>query len=270
MVPVDRVIPRTFGLVVDNRLVAVAMLGLSLGVVAAFWAVYWLGTPGGDARVYYEADLSSYASSRIGTHSLMYPPPFVFWTAPLRLLPFEVFFGIILAAEMVSLVYMLGPQWAALALLVPLPRLHSELGAANLNLVVGALVVLALTRPSMWGPLALTKVTPAIGGLWHLFRGDWRAVGVAVGTTALLILPTLVWSQAWLDWASIMVESFGVARERTAVPMVARLPIAVGMLWWAARHDSAWMVPIAVVVALPVTWEGTLIALGAVRLARRR
>ena len=51
------------------------------------------------------------------------------------------------------------------------------------------------------------------------------------------------------------------------VPLVIRFPLAVVLLWWAARTDRPWLVPIACMAALPVIWfNGLSMLLGAAAL----
>ena len=233
--------------------------------VLACAAVYLgLTAHGNDARVYWEAAIAPgmYDGSTITASALMYSPAFVFWTEPLRWLPWPVFHLLIVVLEVLALAWLVGPLWGALLLLVPV--VYFELASANLNLIAGALLVLALSRPALWSALALTKVTPAVGGLWHLFRGEWRAVGIALGVTALLIAPTLLWPWAWGEWFGQLIASSG-ERSFWPVPFAVRAVIAVGVVWYAARNDRVWLVPLAAAMAIGSTVEGLLIGLGAVR-----
>ena len=245
-------------------------VGLSTGLwslvawtVLACAAVYLgLTAHGDDARVYWEASNAAgmYDASTITASTLMYSPAFVFWTEPLRWLPWPVFHLLIVVLEVLALAWLVGPLWGAVLLLVPV--VYFELASANLNLIAGALLVLALSRPALWSPLTLTKVTPAVGGLWHLFRGEWRAVGIAVGVTALLVAPTLLWP--WGEWFAQLVASSG-ERSFWPIPFAVRAVVAICVVWYAARSDRPWLVPLAAALAIGSTVEGLLIGLGAIR-----
>jgi len=48
------------------------------------------------------------------------------------------------------------------------------------------------------------------------------------------------------------------------VPLVVRLPAAIGLLIWAARTDRAWLLPVAILLGLPAIRVGSLALLLAV------
>ena len=53
------------------------------------------------------------------------------------------------------------------------------------------------------------------------------------------------------------------------MPLFIRLPLAVVVLWWAARTDRPWLVPAACLLALPVIWfNGLSMLLGCGALLR--
>jgi hypothetical protein len=55
------------------------------------------------------------------------------------------------------------------------------------------------------------------------------------------------------------------------IPLFVRLPLAVVVLWWAARTKRVWLVPCACLLALPVIWfNGLSLLLGAAALLEAR
>ena len=94
-----------------------------------------------------------------------------------------------------------------------------------------------LTSPIAWAGLALTKVTPGVGALWHGFRGRWPELGLALSITLVGAGLSFVAAPAlWGDWLSIVLgESPGRARTNLgpgpAVPPPAagdRAPVVGG------------------------------------------
>jgi hypothetical protein len=133
----------------------------------------------------------------------------------------------------------------------------ADIWAGNINLLLAYGAVMALTWPAVWAGLALTKVTPAVGALWHGFRGHWPEFGLAAAVTiagagaSFVADPTL-----WGDWLAIVFSESPNGPYATAfpVPLAIRLPLAIGLLWISARSDRSWLVPIACMAALPVIW----------------
>jgi hypothetical protein len=230
-----------------------------------------------DSRAYYDALRSPdpYAGAAVGAiGSFVYPPPFLQVLAPAGELPWPAFVFVwtaLLASAAMAM--LLRVPWTHRALLPPLVVLAgADIWSGNLNLLIAYAAVQGLTAPAAWALPALTKVTPGIGMLWLAFRGRWRAFGGAllvpfvVATASYLAAPNL-----WSDWLSVMrgENLAGAYAWSIPVPLLVRLPLALLILWWAARTDRAWMVLIACLVALPVIWfNGLSLLLGAAALAK--
>lgn len=214
-----------------------------------------------------------YAGARVGSiGSFLYPPPFLQLLAPLGRLPWPIFaFG--WAATLMA---------TAIALLRRVPhRFHwllpvlvwiaaADVWAGNINLLLAYAVVAAIEHPVAWPVVGLSKVTPAIGLLWHPFRREWRATAIAIGLTAGLGL--LSWVAApnlWRDWTSKVVFGAPVDgyEQSVPVPLVARVLVAAGVVWWGARAGRPALVPLACALALPVIWlNGLALGIGAASL----
>jgi hypothetical protein len=215
-----------------------------------------------DTRAYYDALVSPdpYAGAAVGDiGSFLYPPPFLQVLAPFGLLPWPVFlFGwttLLTAAAVTLLLRVPRPYRVAWPILVLLAG--ADVWAGNINLLLAVGAVIGMTWPAAWAGLALTKVTPGVGALWLGFRGRWPEFALAVIVTAaaaalsFVIAPTL-----WGDWLAIIFNEVPPPPYATSfpVPLVIRLPVAVALLWVAARTDRPWLVPVACMVALPVIW----------------
>lgn len=232
-----------------------------------------------DSRAYWDALNSPdpYAGAAVGViGSYLYPPPFLQVLGPAGQLPWPVFlFGWmgLLAAATVAMLRRVPRSyrglWPVLVILA-----GADLWAGNINLLLAAAIVIGLTRPAAWAVVALTKVTPGVGVLWHAFRGRWREAAVAVAATAAIGAVSVAGApQLWAEWLAVVVgenPASGYAAS-VPVPLVVRLPLAVGVLWWAARTERAWAVPLACLMALPVIWfNGLSLLLGSAALLEPR
>ena len=150
----------------------------------------------------------------------------------------------------------------------------ADIWAGNINLLLAYAVVIALEQPVAWPIIGLTKVTPAIGLLWHTFRREWRATWVAVGLMAALA--SLSWVAApnlWREWTSQVVFGAPVDgyEQSVPIPLALRLGVAVGLVWFGARIGRPALVPLACAVALPVIWlNGLALGIGAASLIDAR
>src|SRR5439155_12080818 len=113
-----------------------------------------------------------------------------------------------------------------------------------------------------WAFIILTKVSPGIGVLWFVARREWRKAAIALGVTAALALASFLLAPAlWREYVSAMVDNFAfvpVGGYPFPWPQWLRMPIAAVLVIWAARTDRPWVVPIAVVLALPLIWWHSL------------
>ena len=128
------------------------------------------------------------------------------------------------------------------------------------------MAVIALRRPNAWAFGAFTKVTPAMGLLWPLVRGQVREVIRIATLMAVLAALSFAISPAWWSgWVAVLQRSLSVADPWVLpVPLVVRLPAAIGLLIWAARTDRAWLLPVAILLGLPAIRVGSLALLLAV------
>ena len=234
---------------------------LSIAVVIAGWG------QGGDGRVYHDVPWPpDYSRSSIFTATYNYSPAFAFWVQPLRALPWEAFYFVILAGSIASLAYLVTPWIAVLLIIAQAPLVYRELLEGNLNLIAGALVVLGLRHGWAWAPMLLTKVTPGVGLVWFAVRREWRMLVIAAGATLVVALPALVLAPgAWVEWVGSLIGNIG---QSDTMPLLIRGPLAVALVVWGARTDRPWTVALAVAMSFPANFLGWVVALGAIRLYR--
>lgn len=231
---------------------------------------YWLA--GGSDHPYATTIASGFDDS-VNLYKYRYPPPLAQLFAPLHLLPLPLVAGLWVAL-LFAVFLILAGRWSPLLLLFP-PTL-AELYLGNVNLLIALAIVLGFRWPATWAVVVLTKATPGIGLLWFAFRREWRALAIALGATALVAAASFALApHLWFEFRDALAVQAGAALEvpplaiQVALPI--RLAIAVPVLWFAARADRAWLVPVAATIAAPAIWGNVLVILiAAVALAEGR
>lgn len=220
--------------------------------------------PGLDTYHYWAADLDNlYVSAQIGSQiqgAYLYSPAFAQAFAPLRLLPLEVVYAL-------WLVLCLGLlAWMRVLWFVALLPVTAELYFGNVHVLYAAVIVAGFSLPGLWALPWLTKVTPGIGSLWFAFRGEWRQLALALGTTALIVAVSFVLApDLWFAWVDSLFANVGrpTGMRADAIPLWARLVAATVVLAWGARTDRRWTVPVAVFLSAPALWPGSVAVLAA-------
>jgi hypothetical protein len=142
---------------------------------------------------------------------------------------------------------------------IAIPLMLTELAMGNVHILMAAAVVLGLTRSASWWsfPLLL-KVTPGLGFAWFAVRREWRNLAIALSATGAIVAVSLAIVPAfWPEWIAFLVRNIGSQPPDgswLAVPLVVRLPISLVLIGVAARTDRPWIVPLAVLLALPIVW----------------
>jgi len=163
-----------------------------------------------------------------------------------------------------ALVLMAGP--ASLPVLALGPTI-AEVRLANINILIGAAVVLGLRWPAAWAFVLLTKVTPGVGLVWFAMRREWRSLGISLAVTAIVAAVSFVISPgAWIDWFRMLASTreLGAAWVVLPLPLALRIIAAAGLVAWGARGNHRWTVPVAAFIALPAPYETALPMLVAV------
>ncbi len=222
-----------------------------LGIGAAAITFVSLTQSGGnpvDAYCYWRIDPAD--PYTLGESQFAYTPVAAQALTPFLNLPFAVFVAVIRLIDLVALVALAGPA-TLIALL--LPPVAAEINAANINFPMGLAIVAALRWPALFAVPLLTKVTPGVGVLWFAVRREWRAFGIAAGTTAgLAAVSFLANPSLWVQYVEFLAnDTPHVAGWPFPYPLWLRLPLAIVLVIWGARTNRRWVVPAAALLALP-------------------
>jgi hypothetical protein len=238
-------------------LVVVAFSGRSLGYDAySYWSIDF-------------SDLYGRAMSNNFTlGAFRYGPPIAFLFGPLGALPWWLFLWL-WAALMVGIAVWLGGRWALV--LFALPPVALELYHGNVHLLIAAAVALGFRYPWTWAFVVLTKITPGIGLIWFAARREWRALAIALTATAVVSLAAAVVApNYWREWLDSILSNLNEPQHYSVPPPApVRLPLAALLVFWGARTDRPWTVPVAATLGLPIIWpHGLCVALGAIPFLR--
>jgi hypothetical protein len=259
--PLDRAMWRPRA--VRDGLIIAGWLATGFALIVVTSVVHSFGY---DAFAYWSIDLNDlYArglQSNFTLGAFRYAPPsaLLFW--PLGTLPWWLFLWL-WEALLLALVAWLGGRWS-LALLA-LPAVALELYHGNIHLLIAAAVVLGMRYPAAWSFVLLSKVTPGVGLLWFAVRREWRALGIALGATAVIALFTLlVLPEQWREWVNLLTTNVNASQWGSIPPPAwIRLPLAALVVVWGARTDRPWTVAVAATLGLPILWPHGLTVLAA-------
>ncbi|MGH2445172.1 MAG: glycosyltransferase family 87 protein [Candidatus Limnocylindria bacterium] len=229
-----------------------------IGAVWCFLIVYGIvgygscantGTVPCDAFSYWAVDATPYAWET--NLEYRYSPAFLWAIAPISWLPFEIFLAIWTAAHVAAL------AWLRAGWFLVLPGLNDDVLRGNISTFIALAAVLAIQRSAAWWtPVLLTKITPAVGLVWHAVRREWSSLAAAAGVlTAILILgfafqPTLWW--AWLASVAGADRTYEIGHPLGPLPL--RVGLAAVVTAYGAWTSRAWLVPVAMFLAVPGLW----------------
>ncbi len=194
----------------------------------------------------------------------LYSPAFAQLIRPLTILPWPIFVTIWTSFNLAIVWWLLG-RWSLPAMLfLPIPF---EIVSGNVHLMYAAAIVLGFRASFTWALPILTKVTPGIGLAWFAVRREWRQLGIALGVTALIVAVSFALDPSlWRQWFDIIAASSSTPATLgwyLPVSLIVRLPIALVVAAVAGLTGRAWLLPIAVTLALPVLWLNSLAILAA-------
>ena len=196
----------------------------------------------------------------------VYSPAFAQITWPLTQLPWAVF------AAAWTLLSVSCLFWMRVPWMIAFPGVIDDMLRGQIHVLLAAMIVVGFRYPGTWAFGMLTKVTPGVGLLWFAARGQWRHLAIAIGVTAAIAAVSFVVTPAlWFDWLELLRASAGTAAGIQLVPLPLSVRLALGavLVIFAARTDRAWLLPLAVMVALPNVWTtSTALIAGSVALWR--
>ena len=251
-----------------GELATVATVGV--GVALAVAQVVGLTPLAQDAAVYFRAEPGSLYATRyaIDAAPYGYSPVFADVISTLHPMPERVF----TALWQLGLVVVLAVTirgWALPLLAAgylfgagPWDPVSSDVAMGNVHVLLGAVAVFGLRYPALWSFALLSKVTPGIGLIWFVARGEWRNLAIALGVTAALAgLSFLLVPGDWFAWATFLQGGTDFPLWVVPVPLPVRLAMSAALVWWGARTDRPWVVPVAVGWAIPIPYWTMLAAM---------
>jgi hypothetical protein len=214
-------------------------------------------TFGYDAFAYWSVTLPEPYAVPVGAlGSFNYSPAFAMvadWFSALDWWVFLWFWSMLLVG---TVVWIAGsPGWVLVAFALPFVAL--ELYHGNIHILLAAAILLGFRHPWTWALVLLSKPSAGIGLLWFAIRGEWRALGIALGSTAVLSVVSFVLAPAlWFDWIDLLLGNVGKPplSSNITIPLWLRLPAATILVVWGARTDRRWTVVVSSMLALPVLW----------------
>lgn len=231
-------------------------------VCAALWLILVVAPHYNDTSGWYFAGVVDPYAIHLKTQSgaFIYSPAFTQAMEPVRALPLEVVYALLVGVELAFFAWATGP-WAIPVLILlgvtgrPDETLPGEFWYGQINLLLVAAAIAGLRWPSAWAFVLLTKVTPAVGLLWYPFRGEWRNLAIALGTTAGIVLVSAVLAPGlWAAWFGVLRDNAGTPMPGLYIPLPlwSRLAMAALLLAWAAPRNQRWA--LAVAVTLGTAW----------------
>ncbi len=252
------------------------------GLIISGWLatlfVFFVVIPAGhsfgyDAFSYWSIDFNDLygraMSSNFALGAFRYAPPIAFLFAPLQLLPWWLFLWLWTAVGLAIVVW-LGGRWSLV--LLALPPIALELYHGNVHLLMAGAIALGFRFPALWAFVILTKLSPGIGVLWFAFRREWRKLGWALGVTLVVsVLAYVLEPRYWTEFIASIASNLAEPQPFSVPPPAPiRIPIAIALVFWGARTDRPWIVPIAATLALPIIWpHGLSVAIAAIPFLRR-
>jgi hypothetical protein len=211
---------------------------------------------GFDAYATWSLDLSHpYAGTYLDLGAFRYTPAYAQAFAWTGLLPWGLFLGGWLAA-ILAIIAWWGRSWTVA--LIALPPVALELYHGNIHIFMVAAMVAGFRWPALWAFPLLAKVTPGIAVLWFAGRRAWRSLGIALGTTAAIVLVSVLLApDLWRQFIEVNVLGLSWRSETPLpidIPFAVRAPVAAALAYYGGLRNWRWTVPVAATIALPIIW----------------
>lgn len=248
---------------------------------------YALARPVGvDVTAYWNAAMrlregeTLYAAGAANASDLYrYAPWFAALWIPATFLPVETvaagWVGLMVAAALLSTVPLLGrgpTGWAAFAFFTPLQLQGAIFGNVQPLLVLVLLWGANRRSGPLWVALgASLKAVPLVLALIYAGRGEWRRAGLAVGLTAILAAPMLLFDLSGYSTApGPNQDSLAGVSPFLFVPVALA---ALGATWALSRTRYAWAAgAFAMIATLPrmLSYQTSFMLVGLVEARERR
>jgi hypothetical protein len=229
-----------------------------------------------DALAYWLVDVpDAYGIPHRVAGSFPYSPPAAIVASVFSTVSLWGFLWLWTALLVASLIWIGGSAgWIVVAFAIPFVAL--ELYHGNIHILLAVAILLGFRHPWTWSFVLLTKFTAGVGLLWFVVRGEWRSLGIALGSTAALCLVSyLLFPSMWPAWIEYTFEAQRIGMDPywsnlVRIPLVVRMAVAVVLVVWGARTDRRWTVLVAATFALPVLWiHGLALLVGLIAEWRR-
>lgn len=235
-------------------------------IAAVYVLVQGLGV---DAHAYWLAWRGPMYTTAPGTpDAYLYSPAFAQVIWPLAQLPWPLFVSAFTVGLGICLAWLLKPmgwRWALPLWLAGLPEIIS----GNIFILMAMAAVVGFSKPESWAFVALTKITPTIGPVWFLVRGEWRNLIRSLLSLAFITgLSVALAPPLWHEWIEFLVHnvggSTGAIGSPLMPPLIVRIPLGLALVIWAARRNKAWCIPVSMLACTPVLWLGSVTVLAAI------
>jgi hypothetical protein len=181
-----------------------------------------------------------------------YAPPWAVLFGALSWVPDMVMQVGMMALGLLAIRYVAGSWlWSGLVFWYPVSVM--VLHSGNIEFLIAAAIVLAVRGHA--GPLAFTALAK-IAPILAVPRAGWREAALVIGVALLVTLP---WLHLWPEWIEYLLRQPTTIYIHIGPPWYVRLPFALALL----LVRRPWTSALAVVVAMPSLWLGTLVILTA-------
>jgi hypothetical protein len=229
------------------------------GVVTVAWLFFVIKGNGFDTYSYWRPphvgpDLYSGTADPGGLGPFRYSPAFAQLVSPLWVLDFDAFLTLWTWLNVAAYLFVARRWWLIALGFVPVPF---EFFDGNIHLLIAAALVASMRFPAAWAFIVLTKVTPGIGLLWFVVRREWRSLAIALGATAAVVAVSVAIGgpDLWVAWIRSLAGSQSAGYTPLGwLPLPIRLAMAAAIVIVGARRGWRWVLPIAVVLAIPSPW----------------
>jgi hypothetical protein len=129
-----------------------------------------------------------------------------------------------------------------------------EITSGNVFWALAITAVLGQRFAGAWIFAALAKITPCLGPIWFVARGEWRRLAIFCTCLAIVVGVSIAAnSEAWMEWVSFLAnKSDGGYTGALPIPIGVRVAAAVAVTVMAARTDRVWLLPVGMTMATPV------------------